>query len=143
MKSSLGSVFLIASISLFTVAGCGDDDDDTPRGPDASVADATPGSSADAAPDIATNCGSFCDNQGTATDCPEEVATQGVDTCKQLCRALVPSLDEQCTLLANAFFICSASSDSWHCLEGGNLPVQVDDACKAENEAYADCLASQ
>ena len=139
MKVSLRSVFLVAAISLVAVTGCRADDDDTPNGADAG--EATPGIDANAALNITANCASYCDNQGTATDCPEEVATQGVANCKLLCDAVIQSLDEECKVIANAFFTCSVSSDRWQCLEGGNLPVQVDDSCKAESDAYASCLA--
>ena len=89
------------------------------------------------------HCEDYCENQGTAVDCPNEVATDYVAECKQFCGVVLPQLDSECRATADEYFECSAAEETWKCAPGGSLPLSTNDICDAKADAYAECFANQ
>lgn len=86
---------------------------------------------------VGDSCRAVCDKQGQATGCTN--LSSYIMSCKALCAAIIPALDDDCREKAGAAYDCQAQL-SYMCFEGGNFPVQTTEACAAELQAYSSCL---
>jgi hypothetical protein len=85
---------------------------------------------------LQTACYGQCTAQSNAKGC--SAGGLSLSDCKAICDQLIPALSSSCQLKAQTSWQCGSSA-SWSCATGGNVPSEDNNACAAENTAYATC----
>jgi hypothetical protein len=94
--------------------------------------------------DVVDTCLAHCEHVGAAVNCPDTVANEDVAECKAACQPYVSSLDADCQVALEDFYLCSMSAYTYQCDEGSDMAyaeiVGDDDPCEEEGAAWGACM---